>query len=328
MSSSASPDAALGLSILIPKPPAVDPTAAVSFDLQAIDDTDLSPCDISRYPADRFLKTNIFVSVPIVAVNEADPSFNAVPPATLLTAIANANAQLGGNNGSNVEVPAWAASMPPDVGVLLLEQIRIRPAGTVIGEHVYTLGLGPLEKVTLTVTTSTKKTVSLESLTDSTQQTSYEFDSTFSNELASNTQNEMDNQSQQKLTVSANAGYPGVGSVSAGYSASSSNSDKNIQSQSVKTSQQTTQKVSSQSKLEHRVTFSTQTETGVENVAQRVFQNPNTAHSLMLNFYKILQRHEVFHERYGAVMCWAPCIVDPERSAAYGPKKLQTKWRR
>ena len=297
--------------------PQIDPNTSVDaifpFNTTAAppQPVDLSPCEIDAYPADRFVFCANFAPIPFAIVNPADPNGTPANIQTLLSQLQAA--QIAKPGGPTVAVPGWAARLPADFGILYLDQLRVRPAGTVIGEQVYTLGLGPLEKVTLTQTTYTKKTVSVDSLTDSSQETDYEFDSSFSTELASAIQNEQNSQSQQKLSVDAGLKYGPV-SVGGSYSSSTSQGSRDTQSQSAKQSQQITQKASSKAKTEHRIEFKTETETGVENVAQRVFQNPNTAHTLMLNFYKVLQRHELYYERYGALMCWAPCIVDPGRS--------------
>jgi hypothetical protein len=50
------------------------------------------------------------------------------------------------------------------------------------------------------------------------------------------------------------------------------------------TSQALTSKVTTDAKEEHKIEFQIQTQTGVSDVAQRVFINPNTEHTLMLNF--------------------------------------------
>jgi hypothetical protein len=287
-------------------PPAITPNAPQSLAFEPTGQDDLSPCNVDAYPADRFILLSAFAPTPITIINAAE----AQNLQALLSDLQAA--RISPRGVTQVAIPAWAASLPPDFGILYLDQLRIRPAGTVIGEHVYTLALGPLEKVTLTQTTYTKKIVSVDSLTDSTQETDQEYSSSFSNELASTVQNEVQSQSQQKLSVDGKVGFGPV-SLSAGYSSSTSQGSRNTQSQSTKQSQQITQKVSTKAKMEHRIEFKTETETGVEDIAQRVFQNPNTAHTLMLNFYKVLQRYEVYLERYGATMCWAPCLIDPGR---------------
>lgn len=320
---------------------AINPNQAVPIDTIGFDTTnDLNPCTISRYPADRLIPSCLFVNIPFVTTNDNRVQTRMIT--TTLKQFQTVNASrlkkflamkqgpglnpmqkgFGAKKGQmvlpqqNVLAPVislkkWMLLLPPNWGILYLNQLRIRPAGSILGELVYTLGLGPLEKVTLTQTTYTRKTTSIESMTDSSQETSTEFDSTFSHDLAENTQQAMNTQNTQSFGVNGSVGYSGYASVGANYSNSTSQGMQTNQQQSVKDSRQITSKVSTKAKIEHKITFKTETETGVENIAQRVFQNPNTAHTLMLNFYKILQRYGIFQEQYGAVMCWAPTMEDP-----------------
>ena len=69
---------------------------------------------------------------------------------------------VGGKPRQSGDPPSQHLAVDRDLGVMFLDQIRLRPAGASLGDLVYTLGLGPQEKVTLTQTTSSNKTTSLD----------------------------------------------------------------------------------------------------------------------------------------------------------------------
>ncbi len=127
--------------------PQIDPNTSVDaifpFNTTAAppQPVDLSPCEIDAYPADRFVFCANFAPIPFAIVNPADPNGTPANIQTLLSQLQAA--QIAKPGGPTVAVPGWAARLPADFGILYLDQLRVRPAGTVIGEQVYTLGLGP-----------------------------------------------------------------------------------------------------------------------------------------------------------------------------------------
>lgn len=316
------------------------PSAAAAF----------NTCTIDLSPADRLVRRCVFLPASADAVNPlggpASPqdrtrlarilasAFGA--PAAQATqgaleealraarnnvALAYALGVAGAVVGNQAAAGGWAL-LSQDLGYLFLDQIRFRPAGAVLGDLVYTLGLAPREKVTLTQKAWSKRQMSLEDMVDQTQETTVEFDSAFSTEISENTDNQQQHQQSWNLNATVSGSYGGVVGGSVGYGTSASDASSQTQQTAAKQAQQTTRKVTDTAKQEHRITFKLETETGIEDVSQRVFENPNTCHSLMLNFYRVYQQIEASYERWGARACWAPCISDPGRDLRIQQEKI------
>lgn len=200
------------------------------------------------------------------------------------------------------------------LGYLFLQQTRLRPSGSVIGEPVFTLSLAPQETVVLTQKSWTKRKQSLEELAAYEIEHSFERSSTLSSELSENLEHELENSSKFSLnaSVSGSYGFAGFGiQASLGTSYDTSTAEKSSQAHAVKQSQQRTEKASSKARSEHKTTFKVESETGSESGSRRTLRNLNTAHSLMLNYYKVFQRYQVIEERTDVRLCWAPCVKAP-----------------
>lgn len=322
------------------------------------DSTTLDPCLMERYPADRLVRRAVFVPVTADVKNPLD----SLPMADNLSALAdrltlhtgqrhtvahvqnqirtmNEIVREAGNDISlafaravTEQVPAGARIVLwqlvcQDLGYLFLDQVRMRPTGSTIGDLAYTLGLGPREKVTLTQKSWSKRQVSFEDMVEQTVERTVEFASAFATEFGENTEHQQQSQASWNLNATVSGSYGGVsGSLGGGSSASTSSTSTH--QTMAKQSQQITQKVTDQAKKVHRVTFKLETETGIENVSQRLFENPNTSHTLMLNFYRVYQQYQVFHERWGARACWAPCVQEPGRDLQIQWKKLEDGWQK
>lgn len=200
------------------------------------------------------------------------------------------------------------------LGYLFLQQTRLRPFGSVIGEPVFTLSLAPQETVVLTQKSWTKRKQSLEELAAYELEHSFERASALSSELSENLEHELENSSKFSLnaSVSGSYGFAGFGiQASLGTSYDTSTAEKSSQAHTVKQSQQRTEKASSKARSEHKTTFKVESETGSESSSRRTLRNLNTAHSLMLSYYKVFQRYQVIEERIDVRLCWAPCVKAP-----------------
>jgi hypothetical protein len=220
---------------------------------------------------------------------------------------------------------ATTAALHQDVGYLLLDRTRLRPCGTVAGDLVYSLGLAPRERVVLTQKAWTKRSISLEEVIGREEETTIEFSSSFSTEIGENTEQQQQRQQSSTFNASISAAYGPIG-ASVGYGSSAAESSNRTASHSARRAREQTRKATDRAKKEHRITSKTETETGIEDISQRTFENPNTCHSLMLNFFRVYQRFDVFSERWGVRACWAPCVVDPGRDlrpALKDPEKIE-----
>ncbi|MEO3821120.1 hypothetical protein [Plantactinospora sp. B24E8] len=212
-----------------------------------------------------------------------------------------------------------AGLLQSDIGIALLDRTRIRPVGFALGEHVYALALAPAGEAVLEQRTYTKRELTLEEQNETEQQTDVELTSALATEL----QEGFERQKSLTDTWGLNASHTGQytsptgpwgtfnASHTIGFTTSVTEASQESSRRAVKDSQTATSKVAARYRTQHRTDFKLVTETGMETTSKRTVRNPNRVTPITLHYFKVLQRLELAHERYGARICWAPTIKDP-----------------
>ncbi|MGW5670635.1 hypothetical protein [Micromonospora sp. NPDC003776] len=288
----------------IPAPSRPDPAPVSSKPDPGVIPASDSPIGFVQAPADRLVRSATFIQASDALTTQAR-GIAYVGDASMRDHVESLAATSSGTERALMQGEEFQ-----DLGYLLLDQIRLRPAGAVVGDLQFTMGLAPKERVVLTQKAWTKRNVSLEEVLSQSEETSIEYSSAFSTEIGENTEHQQQEQLSQSLSASVSGGYGPV-SASVGYAASASQAQTATAQTTASQAREQTRKTSDKAKKEHRITFSVQTETGIENLSQRTIENPNSCHSLMLNIYRVHQKFSVSQERWGIRACWAPCIQDP-----------------
>jgi hypothetical protein len=97
------------------------------------------------------------------------------------------------------------------LGIIFYDRLRIRPAGTIAGDYIYSLPLAPGEEVTLTQRSETRRSKSFEEILDRTAEEELEFSSTWSTDLSQGT---TDTESSSRgVNLGVNAGASGGGFI-------------------------------------------------------------------------------------------------------------------
>ncbi|WCN79559.1 hypothetical protein [Micromonospora sp. LH3U1] len=212
-----------------------------------------------------------------------------------------------------------AGLLQSDVGIAFLDRTRIRPVGFALGEHVYALALAPGEEAVLEQRTYTKRELTLEEQNETEQQTDVELTSALTTEL----QEGFERQKSLTDTWGLNASHTGQytsptgvwgtfnASHTIGYTRSVTAASQETSRRAVKDSQTATSKVAARYRTQHKTDFKLVSETGMESTSKRTVRNPNRVTPITLHYFKVLQRLELAHERYGARVCWAPTVKDP-----------------
>ncbi|MGC4847581.1 hypothetical protein ACLQ3F_10095 [Micromonospora sp. DT15] len=212
-----------------------------------------------------------------------------------------------------------AGLLQSDVGIAFLDRTRIRPVGFALGEHVYALALAPGEEAVLEQRTYTKRELTLEEQDETERQTDVELTSALTTEL----QEGFERQKSLTDTWGLNASHTGQytsptgvwgtfnASHTIGYTRSVTAASQETSRRAVKDSQTATSKVAARYRTQHKTDFKLVSETGMESTSKRTVRNPNRATPITLHYFKVLQRLELAHERYGARVCWAPTVRDP-----------------
>jgi hypothetical protein len=207
-----------------------------------------------------------------------------------------------------------AALVESQLGLVFLDRTRIRPMGFALGEFVHSLSLAPGEEVTLEQNTYSKRETSIEQATEREQTFDTEMSSTFTTELNEGMTTDHSRGGTDTSTMGVNVGgnIDGI-TFNVGPTSSSSvtDADKTTTTESLKNSQVASSKVAARNRTLHKITFKVSTETRFETTSKRTIRNPNVNTPIDLAYFKVMQRLELSHERYGVRLCWAPAVPDP-----------------
>jgi len=203
----------------------------------------------------------------------------------------------------------------PDIGLLFLERVRIRPIGyTLERAPFYELSIEPGEVVTLRQKSFSKRSGSFEEVTEASKEQQMEYLSAFTTELSeeySTSQTDSSNWGVNTL-VSGTYGNPAKGSVTGelggnyGASADSTDTFKEVSSRS----QSLSRKIASSQKMLHKTTVTIATENTLEDESIKVITNTDTR-AKKIFMRKLMQVLHLSQERYGVRFCWAPYVREP-----------------
>ncbi|TDU80693.1 hypothetical protein EDD91_7611 [Streptomyces sp. KS 21] len=231
-------------------------------------------------------------------------------------------------HGNDVEVgrAAWAlntavvaarglergATVPP-VGMLNLERIEMVPAGIQRGELLSTIPLAPGEETAVTTkewSVTSKEFTTI--VTDSLEEVS-EKGVTDNTDLSQSTSSQSQHANQFNVTGTVQGGIPIIsGSSTAGFTSQDSTSKS--ANESIKHARSTTEKASSRSRKEHKVTVSTTTVTGTEQSSTRILRNKHDTQPMRIDYFSLMRNWRVRLYRYGLRLTYD--IVVPEPGAA------------
>ncbi|MEV8631965.1 hypothetical protein AB0395_09940 [Streptosporangium sp. NPDC051023] len=216
-------------------------------------------------------------------------------------------------NAAAVALRGLAANTAtPPIGLLNLERIEMVPAGIQRGELVSTIPLAPGEETAVTHTewsVTSKEFTTI--VTDSLEEVS-ETGVTDNTDLAQSTSSQSQHSNQFNITGTVQGGIPIIsGSSTTGFTAQGSESLS--ATESIKHARTTTQKASSRSRREHKVTISTKTETGTSETSTRVLKNSSN-NPVRIDYFSLMRKWRVRLYRYGLRLTYD--VVVPEPGAA------------
>ena len=200
-----------------------------------------------------------------------------------------------------------------EVGLLFLDRTRIVPAGFVVGDHIYTLGLGPGEEATLEQRSFVQEERSTEDMTESEGTTETEDAASWTFDSADTIVGTGTDTSTDGFTAGGSVGFEyGVKvGVQGQYSDGTSSADTDSRTTSTKAVNAGTTKNLAKARDLHKTIFRLSSLQRFESSARRVLRNPNPHTPIDLHMFKVLQRVKFAHERYGVRLCWSPFVKDP-----------------
>ncbi|GAA1381073.1 hypothetical protein [Catellatospora chokoriensis] len=212
-------------------------------------------------------------------------------------------------NAADVALRVLAATVAPPVGMLNLERIEMVPVGIQRGELVGTIPLAPGEETAVTykewsVTSREFTTI----VTDSLEEVS-ETGVTDNTDLSQSTSSQTQHSNQFNITGTVQGGIPIIsGSSTAGFTAQGSESVS--ATESIKHARAVTQKASSRSRREHKVTIATKTETGTSQTSTRVLKNTSNQ-PVRIDYFSLMRKWRVRLYRYGLRLTYDIVVPEP-----------------
>ncbi len=238
------------------------------------------------------------------------------PPGSAAAYPPIATATPAGPSGTGATPPSQELSALTEstLGYLFLDRTRITPIGFALGEHLHSLSLAPGEEVILEEKVYSKREQSFESSSEQEQTTDTELSSTLTTELAEGMNSERSHSGTNANTMGVNVGgnIDGITfNVGPTWSSNVQDADRSTTTDSVKSSQSASTKVAARNRSQHKIVFKVSTESRFESTSRRTIRNPNVNTPIDLQYFKVLQRLRLSHERYGVRLCWAPAVADP-----------------
>jgi hypothetical protein len=200
-----------------------------------------------------------------------------------------------------------------DFGVILLERTRVTPKGFALGEHLLSLSLAPGEEVTIEQKTFSERATTFEEVSDTDEEVTAELGSTYTTEMSEALSRVMSDAKNRGFNAGGNFGFNYVVNltVSAGYTDSINSAMTSTQGETVRNVMTKTEKLTSRRRAQHKVTMKVSETNRFESGNKRVIRNPNQYTPIDLVYFKLMQKLDMAHERYGVRLCWAPFIPDP-----------------
>lgn len=206
------------------------------------------------------------------------------------------------------------ALLGTEFGWLFLDRTRLRPAGFALGEHLTTISLAPGEEVTIEQRSFTKTERAFEDARENELSTDLEFSSTYATELTESFdwQMSLGRKRTEGTGQKVSGSYEGVGVEASAQQANDlTDGDNRTARNSVKRSETTSRKVAAKQRRQHKTILKISQENRFESGSKRVLRNTNALAPIDLVYFKIQQRLQLFHERYGVRLCWTPTVAKP-----------------
>ncbi len=196
------------------------------------------------------------------------------------------------------------------LGMLNLERLEMAPAGIERGELVATIPLAPLEETAVVQKEWSVRSAEFTSIVTDALEEFSETGVTDNTELAQSTNSQAQHSNQFNVTGTVSGGIPVIsGSAASGFTMQDANSSSAAESR--KDAKTLTQKASTRSQQEHKVTISTSTVTGSEVATTRKVRNPSDSQAIRIDYFSMMRKWRVRLYRYGLRLTYDIVIPEP-----------------
>lgn len=199
------------------------------------------------------------------------------------------------------------------IGLLFLDRTRMRPAGFVVGEHIYTLGLAAGEEVVLEQKSFYQKELSAERTTEEEENAESETSESWTKDSSELMVGTGSSSRTDGFSAGGSAGFDYVGKVGVEAKMSDTATNADTDSRTTSTKEVVARSTKNTAKLRdlHKTVVKLSATDRFEQSARRTIRNPNAHTPIDLHWFKILRRIQFSHERFGVRLCWTPFVRDP-----------------
>jgi hypothetical protein len=196
------------------------------------------------------------------------------------------------------------------VGLLHLERLNFVPAGIERGELVHSVPLSPGEEVNISHKEWSHTSEEFSRIVTDFMEAYSEEGVTEKSELTESASSQEQHSSGFNTGVTASGGYGSV-TITASLASTAAESASMSEQSARNHSLTTTQKASSRSKKEHKVSFKVASAAGTEDQQVRKLKNPFEDRASRVDYYQLLRKWRVDLHRYGLRLTYDLMIPEP-----------------
>jgi hypothetical protein len=196
------------------------------------------------------------------------------------------------------------------VGRLHLERLEMFPSGTEKGELVFTVPLTPTETVTVSHKEWSTSKDEYESIVDDFFESYSERGVVDKTDASISSENESKHTSAFTFGATTSGGYGPV-SVSVSVGLTNGSEDRQAAKQSTQSTREITEKASSRTRQEHRVSVKLENTRGSEDASYRTITNPHADKALRVDYYRMMRKWRIDHLRYGLRLTFDVAVPNP-----------------
>lgn len=196
------------------------------------------------------------------------------------------------------------------VGRLHLERLEMFPSGTEKGELVFTVPLTPTETVTVSHKEWATSRDEYESIVDDFFESYSERGIVDKTDVSTSSENESKHTNAFTFGATTSGGYGPV-SVSVSVGLSTGSEDRQAAKQSTQSTREITDKASSRTRQEHRVSVKLENTRGSADSSYRTITNPHADKALRVDYYRMMRKWRIDHLRYGLRLTFDVAVPNP-----------------
>lgn len=200
------------------------------------------------------------------------------------------------------------AEMEP-VGWLHLERLEMKPVGVERGELVSTIPMAPGEIVRVSYKEWSTHSEELDRIVTDELETYAERGVEEKHDVAMSSESEIKRDSTLNFGVSVSGGYGPV-SMTASVSSTTSTSEREARKDSANHAQAITQKASTRSRKEQKISFRIESKAGDSSESARVIENKDNK-AVRIDYYRMMRKWRVDLIRYDLRMTYDLVVPDP-----------------